>query len=55
MMSQCLADDRDRDMIISCRRCPGMAGNIEGELALDAYRSSKLSEVVGNTRFRIVI
>ena len=31
MMSQCLADDRDRDMIISCRRCPGMAGNIEGE------------------------
>ena len=40
MMPQCLADDRDRDMIVSCHRCPGMAGNIEGELALESKHSA---------------
>ena len=55
MMSQCLTDDGDRDIIVSCRRCPGMTGNIEGELALDTNLGSYLSEVIGDTGFRIVI
>ena len=55
MMSQCLADDGDRDIVVSCRRCPGMTGDIEGELALDAYLSTKLPEMVGDTGFCIVI
>ena len=55
MMSQCLADDGNGDIIVSCCRCPGMAGNIESELALDSYLSTKLPEMVGNTGFCIVI
>ena len=37
MVSQGFADDGDGDVVVSCCRCPGMAGDIEGELALDAY------------------
>ena len=55
MMSQCLTDDGDWYILASCRRCPGMAGDIEGELALDTYLGSYLSEVIGDTGFRIVI
>ena len=41
-MSQCLADNGDRDIIVSCRRCPGMAGDIEGKLALEVHRQHPL-------------
>ena len=30
------------EILLSCRRCPGMAGNIESELALDSYLSTYL-------------
>ena len=36
-LHQCLADDRDWDLVVSCCRCPGMAGDIKGKLALDSY------------------
>ena len=36
MVSQGFADDGDGDVVVSCCRCPGMAGDIKGEFVTDA-------------------
>ena len=54
-MAQGSADDGDRDILVSCCRCPGVTSYIKGEFAFNVEFLAYLLEVVGDTGFCIMI